>query len=668
MGARPGPDGVARVILVGVQGYGRVHGERIERLAATGEVELVAGVDPGFTAEPRVAYGAPVHDDLGDALAAHGPVDIVVIAAPLGHHFGLAEIALTAGADVYLEKPPVASLADFRQLLAIEEATGRVVQVGFQSLGSPAVELFTSNAFGIGAVRQVGAVGAWARTVGYWTRSAWSGRRSLGGRPIVDGVVTNPLAHAVATALAVAGCRRQEDVEEVDADLYRANEIDADDTSVVRVRTSRGILVTCALTVCAPEQREPLIHIVGDTGRATLAYTVDRVDLETTTGPRSETVGRTDLFENLLAHRRDGTPLLVPLASTGAFMRVLAAVAATEPVRIDPTAIEWSGEGADAHPVVAEVERWLCEAANTGRTFTELGVPWAHAARDEIVVSARIGSAEIADYRDGAGTIPSSSPRPYLHPVKTLAGVVLTAPHPADHDWHNGVGLAIPDVNGTSFWGGGSYLHGRGYVLLDNHGRIIGDPPESTADGFHQQLRWLGHDGSILLREDRVVEWRALDATGWRLSISSALTAAEDVELQSPGSKGRLGGGYGGFFWRFPHCSDVQVSTAQDQGEDAVHGSVAPWLAWSADFAAGPGCSGPATLVLAAPESAAHSEPWFVRVAGYPGVGSALAWDRPRQLAVGETLTRRFTIAIFDGRLADSRIADLANELTSRPA
>ena len=35
--------------------------------------------------------------------------------------------------------------------------------------------------------------GAWSRTVGYWTRSPWSGRRSLRGRPVVDGVVTNPL-------------------------------------------------------------------------------------------------------------------------------------------------------------------------------------------------------------------------------------------------------------------------------------------------------------------------------------------------------------------------------------------------------------------------------------------------------------------------------------------
>ncbi len=101
-------------------------------------------------------------------------------------------------------------------------------------------------------------------------------------------------------------------------------------------------------------------------------------------------------------------------------------------------------------------------------------MPWAHRERDRVLVRAEVAGVEVARYLDGRGTIPTSSPRPFLHPVRTLAGVALTARHPADHDWHLGVGVAIPDVNGTSFWGGGTYVHGEGYVLLDNHGEIVG--------------------------------------------------------------------------------------------------------------------------------------------------------------------------------------------------
>jgi predicted dehydrogenase len=656
----------ARLILVGVRGFGQVHAERIARLSDQGLVELVAAVDPGVVLDPPIVYGVDLYADLGDALAAVGPVDVVVIAAPLGEHFRLATIALTAGADVYLEKPPVASLDDFGSLLQAEQETGRVVQVGFQSLGSQGLRMLTEDAFGIGAPVRVSAVGAWSRTVGYWTRSPWAGRRSLGGRPVIDGVLTNALAHAVVTALAIVGCRQLDDVDAVETDLYRANAIDSDDTSVVRIRTTHGLEVTCALSLCAPVEREPLIYVEGERGRGTFAYTADRVEIDTAGQARKEVTGRMGLLENLLAHRREGAPLLVPLVSTGAFMRVLAAVAeADEPVRIDPRAIEWRGEGQERRAVVAEVDHWLEQAASTGWTFAELEVPWAHRERDNVLVRARLSEAEVAVYRDGRGTIPTSSPRPYLHPVRTKGGVVVSAHHPADHDWHNGVGMAIPDVNGTSFWGGGTYVHGEGYVLLDNHGVIVGESLELENDAFTQELNWIGHDGSIVLHEQRSIAWSDIDQQQWRLIFESRLRADAGAQLGSPGSKGRVGGGYGGFFWRFPACDNVQVFTAEAQGEDEVHGSVAPWLAWSADFAAGPGISGPATIVIAAPDAAAAGEPWFVRVRDYPGVGSALAWDHPAILPAGGVLQRRFDVAIADGRLTEAESRELATEVTA---
>ncbi len=556
----------ARLVLVGVQGFGRVHAERIARLAGEGLVQLVATVDPAHVADPPVVYGAPLYADLAEALAA-APVDVVIIAAPLGVHFPLARVALEAGADVLLEKPPVASLADFERLLAIQQATGGAVQVGFQSLGADAPRRFADDAFGIGAVTSVSAVGAWSRTVGYWGRSPWAGRRSLNGRPVVDGVVTNPLAHAVATALAVAGARRSADVDTVQTDLFRANAIDSDDTSVVRIRTTTGIPVTCALSLCAPDTTEPRLIIQGAHGRATLAYTTDRVEIATGDTVRTETVPRTDLLENLLAHRRDGTALRVPLADTGAFMRVLDAVAAAdEPVRIDPRAIRWSGEGAERRPVVDDVQHWLETAARTGRTFTELGVPWAHPDRDRVLLTARVDQTAVASYIDGRGTIPTSSPRPVLHPVRTLGGVVLTARHPADHDWHLGLGVAIPDVNGSSFWGGGTYLHGQGYVLLDNHGQVVGEEPQAEENGFTQRLRWVGRSGAVELTERRSVGWERIDERSWRLTFAADLSSETGAVLNSPGSKGRPGGGYGGLFWRFPACSDVEVFTADAQG------------------------------------------------------------------------------------------------------
>ena len=159
------------------------------------------------------------------------------------------------------------------------------------------------------------------------------------------------------------------------------------------------------------------------------------------------------------------------------------------------------------------------------------------------------------------------------------------------------------------------------------------------------------------------VSWAADNEQTWKLIFESTLRAEGDATLNSPGSRGRPGGGYGGFGWRFPACDDVEVFTAEARGEDNVHGTVAPWVAWSADFYSGPGQSGPATIVIAAAEAAAAGEPWFVRVRDYPGLGSALAWDRPVTLQSGDVLHRRFDIAIADGRLSEEQASALATQL-----
>ena len=297
------------------------------------------------------------------------------------------------------------------------------------------------------------------------------------------------------------------------------------------------------------------------------------------------------------------------------------------------------------------MEQTLRKAVESGKTFTELGVSWAHRRHDTVVVTARLGESEVFDYRDGAGTIATSSPRPYLHPVRTLGGVVVSATHPADHDWHTGVGMAIPDVNGTNFWGGGTYAPDSGYTLRDDHGTVSGGPVELEPSGFTQQLDWMGHNGRRELVEHRGVRWAAVAPKLWRLRFTTVLTAEHPVELGSPGSKGRIAGGYGGFFWRFPYCEKVDVFTPTASGEADVHGSLAPWVAWSAEFFAGPRSCGPATVVVASADAATQPEPWFVRVSDYPGLGSALAWDRPVTLVGREALERRFDVLVADGRL-----------------
>ena len=47
----------------------------------------------------------------------------------------------------------------------------------------------------------------------------------------------------------------------------------------------------------------------------------------------------------------------------------------------------------------------------------------------------------------------------------------MTEIAPADHLHHVGVSLAPADVDGTSYWGGRTYVRDVGSTMLDNHGR-----------------------------------------------------------------------------------------------------------------------------------------------------------------------------------------------------
>ncbi|MFJ4173119.1 Gfo/Idh/MocA family protein [Microbacterium sp. NPDC089696] len=353
------------VLLVGARGYGAVHLQNLERLRD--RIRLLAIVDP--SGGPIEGYGSdiPSHADLPAALASGIRPDVVVIATPTGTHSRLATQALDAGADVYLEKPPVASMAQFTQLLDAQARTGRAVQVGFQSFGSHALAEIAA----LGEVQSVAAWGAWRRDAAYWRRSPWAGRRTLDGAPVVDGVLTNALSHAVATALRIAGARRREDVERVDLDLYRANDIEADDTSAVRIALSDGRTLTAALTLAAAEDQDPLIEVRTATGTATLSYTRDELTIPDGT---TVTTGRIDLFEELLDHREDGTALSSPLIESGAFMAVLEAVrTAPAPTPIAASRLQVDAAGAVSVAGIAEaVER----TARAGALFGELDTPF----------------------------------------------------------------------------------------------------------------------------------------------------------------------------------------------------------------------------------------------------------------------------------------------------
>ncbi|MFD8176382.1 MULTISPECIES: Gfo/Idh/MocA family oxidoreductase [Streptomyces] len=367
------------VVLAGARGHGRWHVANIRRLERAGLVRL-AGICELTPLTEEEAQGAPPEQsaDFGALLDSTG-ARIAVICTPIPTHTDLALTAARRGVHLLLEKPPAPSYAEFRRMADGVAEAGVACQIGFQSLGSHAVpairELVAQGA--IGEVVGIGAAGAWVRDEAYFRRAPWSGKRRLNGADVVDGALTNPLAHAVATALALGGTARAEDVTGIETELSHANDIEADDTSCVRIGTERGHRVTVAATLCAERAGEPYVLVHGSSGRVTFWYKQDRVLLQRGGhGPEEFQHGRTDLLENLVDHLATGAPLLVTPDETGAFMRVVEAIRrAPDPEQLPAAA--WRRVPGEMRRVVPGIDALVAAAADTLSLYSELGAPWA---------------------------------------------------------------------------------------------------------------------------------------------------------------------------------------------------------------------------------------------------------------------------------------------------
>jgi hypothetical protein len=276
------------------------------------------------------------------------------------------------------------------------------------------------------------------------------------------------------------------------------------------------------------------------------------------------------------------------------------------------------------------------------------------------------GQSPVAHYVAGSDLAVALAPRPYLHPVRTLAGTPVTELMPASHRHHLGASLAVPDVDGANFWGGRTFVPGRGPVWLDNHGsqrhrEWLCREPEEICHALH----WTSIDGRILLAERRTVSCRPAPGGAWLLDVAFALTnvAGRQLAIRSPATQGRPGAGYGGFFWRAP-TGDRPARPFGPGGDRLaeLHGSPADWLALT-------GGTGDRdwTLIFAGGTERTRRDPWFVRVRDYVGVGSSLAWERPLLLAPDEVVARRIVTVVADGVLGPAQVRDLAAAVGSDP-
>lgn len=238
----------------------------------------------------------------------------------------------------------------------------------------------------------------------------------------------------------------------------------------------------------------------------------------------------------------------------------------------------------------------------------------------------------------------NESPRPYAHPVCTLAGDRLTNFRPNDHPWHHALSLTLTNVEGVNFWGGPSYRAGEGYRWRDDHGAQVHRAWESlAAERLVQVVDWRERAAGVaLFEEKRVLQTTLLPANGWSLRWTSELqnVSGRALVLGNYHALGGLAGShYTGLQFRgarelLDEHGDAQIGLSAEDGlagEAAVHGASARWMEWSCQH------DGSLRRTRIRFENVDGPLPWFVR-AKNPVAAFAFQREHSQSLAAGATL------------------------------
>jgi hypothetical protein len=252
--------------------------------------------------------------------------------------------------------------------------------------------------------------------------------------------------------------------------------------------------------------------------------------------------------------------------------------------------------------------------------------------------------------------------RPFLHPVRTPAGVVVTRDAPDDHPWHHGLWFTIKYVNGDNYW-----EEYDAYGVLRHDG-----PPTVTVDGGRVALsglvRWIAPDRStVVIEEQRALTHVPLGDDGYAIDLDTTLVASADSVLDR--TPFTTWGGYSGFTLRgAAEWHDTRLRLPDGTEHDRLLGVPSPWCELVGPVGpGGPDGTVAGVVLVDHPANPRAPVPWYgsTRADTY-GQGwanflnAAFLWDEPLAVTGGEAVRFRYRAVVHDGSWPLARIHEVA--------
>jgi hypothetical protein len=233
-------------------------------------------------------------------------------------------------------------------------------------------------------------------------------------------------------------------------------------------------------------------------------------------------------------------------------------------------------------------------------------------------------------------------PKPFVHPLATVDGEVLTAFRPADHVWHHGLWFSWKYINGLNYWEENPKT-GQSQGRTELTAADAAARPDYSAT-LTQQLSYHPPGKPALMTERRTLVFGKPDASGgyaidWTGEFA---VGAEPVVLDRtpPPTQGGPGwGGYAGLSLRFPPGIKGWSFTTSEGIATAAegHGKPAKWVDFSSPAAG--------VTIIDLPANPRHPAPWYLSDS-LPFFGPSPLFSEPMKLAAGERFTLRYRVVV----------------------
>ncbi len=281
------------------------------------------------------------------------------------------------------------------------------------------------------------------------------------------------------------------------------------------------------------------------------------------------------------------------------------------------------------------------------------------------VVQVRYGDVTVLEYHYQPDVPLEESPKPYIHPLATPQGDVLSLYRPHDHPWHHGLYFGWASVNGVNLWGGASYVRGQGYVNRHDHGAMIHEGWDRLAVDevgvrMEERILWRDVEARPMARERRMlVVYHPQSDDSLLLTLQAEVQAEPEQAplcFSSPMIEGRPDpSGYSGLTLRLPRSmTGGEVFNSEGSTGDAVMGQRARWVCYTGGLDGS--CKVCSVAIFDHPGNPRHPVHFFVRSVPYGVLNPALCWDEVYVLEANQGLHLTYGVWVHVGKAEAAQV------------